>query len=51
MGFYSYIQYKKCFDWAYGGSVQPGTCTMLVENGQSRIFADREGAVFCVKND
>jgi hypothetical protein len=50
MGFYTYIQYKRCFDWAYGKrGIAPGTCTELLEKKVDRTFMTRSGKLFCLK--
>lgn len=50
MSFFSYIKYKKCFDWAYNRTA-PGTdCTKLVVADLS-TFRTSNGLVFCVKKE
>lgn len=52
MGFYSYIVYKQCFDWAYGGRVViPGTCNVLIENEADRVLITADEKIFCVKSE
>jgi hypothetical protein len=48
MGFYSYIQYKKCFGGVY---VREHICSSFIEAGLGRNFMTSDGRLFCIKQE
>jgi len=50
MSFFSYIKYKKCFDWAYNRETPGIYCVKLV-TANLDTFRTSNSLVLCVKDE
>ena len=51
MGFYSYIKYKKCFEWALTDDIiEFAQCITFLDRWESD-FMTTEAELFCVKSE
>lgn len=49
MGFFSYIKYKSCFDWAYGRRAGEKCIKFITAN--LNTFRTSDSLIFCVKEE